>query len=207
MEWKSKKAILFDLGGVLLNLDYQRTEDAFVQLGLTDFNAMYSQLAQTDLFNRFEIGDISAFHFVNRLLDQLPAGTTANQVVHAWNAMILDFPKERMEWLRSLGAQKPIYLFSNTNELHIDVVRRRLHESTGSAALETYFNGVYFSSEVGRRKPNPETFQWFLDQHQFTPEEVLFIDDSLQHIEGASSIGIEARLLKPGEEVSSLFLD
>ena len=88
----SKEAIIFDLGGVLLNLDYDLTEKAFISLGMPNFGESYSQLQQVQLFDRYETGEISSFHFVNRLLDLLPPGTTANQVVHAWDAMILDFP-------------------------------------------------------------------------------------------------------------------
>src|SRR5688572_2415866 len=93
------EAVIFDLGGVIINLDYNRTSAAFKELGLTDFDATYSQLQQAELFDRFETGHISSFHFINRLLDRLPKGNNGNRVVHAWNAMIGDFPKERMEWL------------------------------------------------------------------------------------------------------------
>lgn len=206
MEWKTKKAILFDLGGVLLNLDYQRTEDAFIALGLVDFRERYSQLAQTDLFDRFEVGNISAFHFVNRLLDLLPSGTNANQVVHAWNAMILDFPADRLAWLKELGEQYDIYLLSNTNELHIPAVRRSLEQAVGHQNLEVYFKGTYFSSEIKRRKPDVSTFQWFAEKHGLLPEDVLFIDDSPQHVEGARAAGMDAILLAKGKEVKDLFL-
>lgn len=205
MEWKSKKAILFDLGGVLLNLDYQLTENAFVELGLTDFRERYSQLAQTDLFDRFETGQISAFHFVNRLLDLLPSGVNANQVVHAWNAMILDFPAARLNWLKELGEKHDLYLLSNTNELHIPAVRRSLEKAVGHQRLEDYFRGTYFSSEIRRRKPDVTTFQWFLDQNGLQASEVLFIDDSPQHVDGATAAGIESMLLGKGRDVQELF--
>lgn len=205
MEWKTKKAILFDLGGVLINLDYQQTEDAFIALGLTDFRERYSQLAQTDLFDRFETGQISAFHFVNRLLDMLPSGINANQVVHAWNAMILDFPAERLKWLESLKDSHALYLLSNTNELHIPAVRRSLEKSVGHQQLEHYFHETYFSSEIKRRKPDVTTFEWFLDQTGLQASEVLFIDDSPQHIAGAKAAGIESVLLEKGRDVRELF--
>jgi glucose-1-phosphatase len=88
------KAIIFDLGGVILNLNYQLTEYAFIQLGMADFKTIYSQHNQKQLFDDFETGKVSQFHFINRMLDLLPKGCNGNQVVHAWNAMILDFPTE-----------------------------------------------------------------------------------------------------------------
>lgn len=203
---KSKyEAVIFDLGGVLINLDYQRTEDAFVQLGAANFREMYSQLNQTDLFDRFETGKVSPFHFVNRLLDVLPAGTNANQVVHAWNAMILDFPLERMQWLEEFGKHNRIFLLSNTNELHVTAVRHSLTKSVGHGNLENYFEKTYFSCDMGSRKPDAACFEQVIRENGLNPETTLFIDDSPQHVEGAKQTGLNAILLGKGEEVRSVF--
>lgn len=200
----SKEAIIFDLGGVLLNLDYKLTEDAFISLGMTDFPRVYSQLAQTDLFDRFERGEVSAFHFVNQLLDQLPSGTTANQVVHAWNKMILDFPLNRLNWLENLASSYRLFLLSNTNDLHIDAVRRALEKAVGHTDLERYFEKVYFSSAIGMRKPTSEIFEFICRENNLIPAHTLFIDDSPQHVEGARSTGLNAILLEKNQEVSQL---
>ncbi len=199
------EAIIFDLGGVLINLDYQLTSKAFIDLGLTDFDATYSQLQQTDLFDRFETGAISSFHFINRLLDQLPQGTSGNKVVHAWNAMILDFPEERLLWLLKMKQCYRIFLLSNTNTLHMEAVRRSLERTIGHQRLEDYFEQVYLSCEMGLRKPNPEIFSRVCDEQGLNPATTVFIDDSPQHVEGAASIGLQALHLKPGEAVQSLF--
>jgi len=201
----SKEAIIFDLGGVLLNLDYDLTEKAFISLGMTNFGESYSQLQQTHLFDRYEIGEISSFHFVNRLLDLLPPGTTANQVVHAWNAMILDFPVERLHFLEELSKKHRLFLLSNTNDLHIDAVRRALEKTVGHKNLEQYFEKTYFSSAIGMRKPDSKIFEFVCSENKLDPAKTVFIDDSPQHIEGAKSAGIEAFLLEKNQEVSSLF--
>ncbi len=201
----SKEAIIFDLGGVLLNLNYDLTEKAFISLGMTNFGESYSQLQQVNLFDRYEIGEISSFHFVNRLLDLLPPGTTANQVVHAWNAMILDFPVERLQFLEELSKKYRLFLLSNTNDLHIDAVRRALEKAVGHKNLEQYFEKTYFSSAIGMRKPNTEIFEFVCSENNLDPAKTIFIDDSPQHIEGAKSVGIEAFLLGKNQEVSSLF--
>lgn len=197
-------AVIFDLGGVLLNLDYNRTAEAFKALGMTDFDLVYSQLKQTDLFDRFETGAISGFHFVNRLLDQLPMGTNANQVVHAWNAMILNFPKERMNWLREFSKENRIFLLSNTNSLHLEKVKRALKETTGSDDLESYFEKAYYSHELKMRKPNPEIFLKVCENHGLNPDRTLFIDDTLQHIAGAKAVGLQTIHLEPGMEIQSV---
>lgn len=199
------EAIIFDLGGVLINLDYRLTSKAFIDLGLTDFDATYSQLQQTDLFDRFETGAISSFHFINRLLDQLPQGTSGNKVVHAWNAMILDFPVERLEWLLKLKQQKRIFLLSNTNTLHMEKVRRSLESAVGHQRLEDYFECVYLSCEMGLRKPDAAIFSRVCEEQGLNPVTTVFIDDSPQHVEGAATIGLQAIHLKPGETVQSLF--
>ena len=202
----SKEAIIFDLGGVLLNLDYNLTEEAFVSLGMSNFPSVYSQLAQTDLFDRFERGEVSSFHFVNQLLDQLPSGTSANQVVHAWNKMILDFPLARMNWLERLGDTYRLFLLSNTNDLHIDAVRRSLEKTVRHTDLERYFERVYFSSAIGMRKPTKEIFDFVCQQNQLNPTHTIFIDDSPQHVEGAKLAGLNAILLEKNQEVSELSL-
>lgn len=199
------EAIIFDLGGVLINLDYQLTSKAFIDLGLTDFDATYSQLQQTDLFDRFETGAISSFHFINRLLDQLPQGTSGNTVVHAWNAMILDFPEDRLTWLLEIKKRFRIFLLSNTNTLHMEKVRRSLESAVGHQRLEDYFETVYLSCEMGMRKPDPAIFSRVCQEQGLNPAKTVFIDDSPQHVEGAATIGLQAIHLKPGESVQSLF--
>lgn len=200
----SKEAIIFDLGGVLLNLDYDLTEKAFISLGMTNFGESYSQLQQVNLFDRYEIGEISSFHFVNRLLDLLPPGTTANQVVHAWDAMILDFPSKRLELLEKLSTKYRLFLLSNTNDLHIDAVRRSLEKTVGHQNLEQYFEKTYFSSAIGMRKPNKEIFEFVCSENNLDRTKTIFIDDSPQHVEGAKFAGIEAVLLEKNQEVFEL---
>ena len=117
-------AVILDLGGVIINLDYNKTIRAFEALGMSDFKTVYSQAAQTNLFNDFETGKVSAQHFINSLLPHLKQGTSPNKVVHAWTAMILDVPQKKLELLETLKKRLPIFLLSNTNELHIPAVRR-----------------------------------------------------------------------------------
>ena len=198
------EAIIFDLGGVILNIDYPRTADAFKALGLENFDEVYSQLCQTELFDRFERGEISTFHFINRVLDQLPGGCNGNQVVHAWNAMILDFPSERLALLLDLKQRYRTFLLSNTNDIHMEAVRRALERASGHRRLEDYFERVYLSCEMGLRKPDPNIFLQVCTEQRLSPATTLFIDDSPQHVEGARAAGLQAVHLQPGMEVSGL---
>jgi len=182
------KAILFDLGGVLINLNYQKTVQAFRDLGIENFEELYSQAQQNNLFDDFETGKISSFHFINRLLDLLPAGCNPNQVVSAWNAMILDFPLNRLDLLEKLGNDYKLFLLSNTNDLHLEKVRRELKKTT-EKTLESFFEKTFLSQEIKLRKPEPEVFLEVAKQIQLNPNEILFIDDSIQHINSAKNLG------------------
>lgn len=196
-------AVIFDFGGVIINIDYQATIDAFMKMGIPNFEEIYSQAAQSDLFDAIETGRISAQHFINGLLDILPKGISPNSVVHAWNAMILDIPPHRIEFLELLREKKPIYLLSNTNEIHIIKALREWSKSS-EKSIHDVFNHVYLSNEMNMRKPDAEIFVRVCEEQGLTPERTLFIDDSIQHIAGAASIGLQTYHLQQGEEIQDV---
>ncbi|GAB5416782.1 MAG: HAD family phosphatase [Crocinitomicaceae bacterium] len=197
------KHIIFDFGGVIINIDYKATIKAFQELGISDFDAMYSQAAQSDLFDAIETGRISPQHFINGLLDYLPKAVTPNQAVHAWNAMILDIPKERIAFLLELKKTHSIYLLSNTNSIHIDKALRAWN-ATSEIGINDTFDHVYLSHEMGMRKPNTEIFEHVCQAQDILPSETLFIDDSIQHIEGARMAGLHAHHLTEGQSIQSV---
>lgn len=201
---KGFTAIIFDLGGVILNIDYHLTKEAFEKLGIEDFDVIYSQAKQTDIFDKLETGKISAQHFINKMLDFLPAGTSPNAVVKAWNAMLLDLPKVRLDLLSSLKQKYTTLLLSNTNEIHVDAFHAIIQQQHGLKNLENFFDTAYYSNELGRRKPDVDTFTHLCEIHQLNPSSTLFIDDSIQHIEGAKKAGLLAYHLKPGECIEDL---
>lgn len=198
-------AVIFDFGGVLIDVDYTKTIRAFEELGISNFESLYSKAQQSDLFNLFETGTISAQRFINELLTYLPPGTSPNQVVQAWNAMIGEVPASGIALLEELRAtNKHVFLLSNTNELHIPVAYRKW-SAVSDKTPEELFNKVYLSHQLGMRKPNPEIFRKVCALHQLTPERTLFIDDSIQHIEGARKIGLQTHHLLSMEELPSVF--
>jgi glucose-1-phosphatase len=205
IDFENYDAIIFDLGGVILNIDYQLTINEFKKLGISNFEVMYSQANQSGLFDLFETGKISTQSFINQLLPFLPKGTRANQVVDAWNKMIIDFPIENLTLLDEVKKRKPIYLLSNTNEIHIQNFNRKLFQQTSQKDLKPYFNDVFYSNEIGMRKPNEETFEFVLKKMDKKASEVLFIDDSIQHIEGAVKVGITSLHLTNELSITNLF--
>jgi len=202
---QSYQAIIFDLGGVLLNIDYQSSKLAFEALGVDDFDLHFSQLSQSHLFDRFETGKISAANFRDEIKKESQIECSDMQIDDAWNAMLLDFPIHRIELLEELARNVPLYLFSNTNEIHISIFKERLKRLGLKKRFESAFKHLYYSYELGLRKPHPEGFNYILTENKLTPSKTLFIDDSPQHIEGAKKTGLQSYLLPPDQDILSLF--
>lgn len=186
------KNIIFDLGGVILDIDYQKTVDAFVALGFKDFDKHYTQAQQSGLFDAFEIGSMKPDEFIRSIKSFLPDDVSDEDVVHAWNALLLDWKPERIAFLEELASRYNLFLFSNTNAIHKAFFDRTFVEQLGKKSLDSYFVKAYYSHVFGRRKPHPESFSALLDENCLIPSETLFIDDSIQHVHGAKEAGIHA---------------
>lgn len=198
------KNIIFDLGGVIIDIDYQATTKAFEKLGIDDFNTRYSQLNQTALFDDFEKGIISSQHFINKLMDIVPKGVTPNQIVSAWNAMLGKIPAQKIQLLNHVRSTHRIFMLSNTNALHLPVVNKFWRDIT-PLEMRDLFEQVYLSFEIGMRKPDKEIFEWVCKENNLNPENTLFIDDSPQHIEGAKSAGLKTHFYENEQEFYALF--
>jgi FMN phosphatase YigB (HAD superfamily) len=199
------RAIVFDLGGVIINLNYQATADAFKRLGLTDFDAIYSQAKQDGIFDDFETGKSTPAEFRKRLRTWLGNEISDTQIDMAWNAMLLDIPAERIALLRELKKHYRVFLLSNTNEIHLNTVFRIMQETHGLPDFSSLLEKQYFSSRINMRKPDPDIFRFVLKENNLSASEVFFIDDSIQHIEGARSLGIDSHHLQPGEKLQHVF--
>jgi len=204
MSTKSTKAIIFDLGGVIINIDYNRTANAFQNMGLQNFNTMFSQAQQSHLFDRLETGDIAPQAFRDEVRKLANAQWTDIEIDNAWNAMLLDIPSQRIDFLRDIARQHPIYLLSNTNIIHLECFSAYVNNTYGLARLDPLFTKAYYSHEIRQRKPHVETFEWVLQDANLDPANTLFFDDSPQHLEGATAAGIEAHLVPKGAEIAEL---
>src|SRR5690554_4222831 len=197
------KNIIFDLGGVILNVDYDLSVKKFEELGLADFQELYAQSGQSKLFDDLEIGAIKGDEFIKKIKTKINRQVADEKIKAAWNAMILDYPIERLALLKHLKSKYNTFLLSNTNEIHEQYFIDILSSTTSENSLDPYFNKVYFSHKIGLRKPNPEVFNYILQENNFIAEETLFIDDSFQHIEAAKKLGINAVLLRKGQTIES----
>jgi HAD superfamily hydrolase (TIGR01509 family) len=199
------KNIIFDLGGVILNLDFTRTEKAFAELGLTDFDSIYSKSKQQAVFDVFEKGEMSASQFRNEMRKYLNENISDKQIDTAWNAMLLDLPKARLNLLAKLKKDHSLFLLSNTNEIHYNSFTSYFAKEHQMKDLSHIFIKEYFSHQIGKRKPDAEIFEYVLNENALDPTQTLFIDDSIQHIEGAKKCGVNGLWLEKGGTILELF--
>lgn len=182
--------IIFDLGGVILDLDQGKTLRAFARKGLDleDVNEA------SPIFNDFETGKITAPDFRQGIKSLFKGNITDTEIDEAWNAMLLDTYEERFRIIEGLRKQFRIYLLSNTNSIHIDFVRDYLNKHFSLERWDNLFDKQYLSYEIGLRKPNKNIYEYVLNDIQKQPQECLFIDDSFANIKGAESAGIQTLL-------------
>ncbi|MBC7449070.1 MAG: HAD family phosphatase [Hymenobacteraceae bacterium] len=201
--------LIFDLGGVLINLDYAAPIAAFAALSGSSEPLAFTQQGQAPLFDALETGQLpdANFRAALRRTYALPAKATDTALDAAWNAILRDFPAERLDLLRALrGAGYGLYLLSNTNALHRAAFDDTLRRDYGlSDGLLPFFDAVYYSHEVGLRKPDPAIFRRVLTDHALAPGRTLFIDDSPQHVAAARTVGLDALWLEPSQTITAEF--
>jgi putative hydrolase of the HAD superfamily len=185
------KNIIFDLGGVFMNLDYQKMEQAFIDLGIANFSELFTQHHSSPLFEDLETGKITNEHFYQQLRKISGVDVSNEAIRDAWNAILLDFPKERIDWLNEIKKKYNIYLFSNTNQIHYDAFIETFRKQTGIENFNQYFIKAYYSHELGLRKPYVDSYQKIIGEQKLTAAETLFIDDTLKNIEGAQQAGLQ----------------
>ena len=199
------EAIIFDLGAVILNIDYHLAVKYFSTLGLNNFDNLFAKANQSQLFNDFEKGLISSAQFRDGLRDAAQIQLSDTAIDNAWNSMLLDLPLARFELLLKLKNDYPLYLLSNTNQIHIAAFTKYFDGLLGVNQFESAFEKVYYSSVIHLRKPDAEIFEFVLNQNNLNPATTLFIDDSPQHIKGALNCGLLAFHLNDSMDITQLF--
>lgn len=184
------KNIIFDLGGIILNIDFNRASIAFNKLGINDFSSLYSQAIQSNLFINLELGILNEDDFCEEIRLLCGLNLTNNEIISAWNELILDFPPARLQLIHELKYNYRCFLLSNTNKIHYDYYQSNLRHNHNINGLESLFEKAYFSHEINLRKPNIDSYEFVLKENKLNAEETLFIDDSIQNIEAAKQINI-----------------
>lgn len=199
--------IIFDLGGVILNIDPFQTVSEMKKLGIGNFDAVYAHLRHTRTLDKLEKGLITQRDFIDDIVRQSDQRLTDEQVLKAWNALLLDFPGERIRLLQSLkeSHRYRTYLLSNTNAIHYQVYTRMLEEQFSIRGLESLFERAYFSHELHMRKPDREIFEYVIHDSGVDPQRTLFIDDAEANVQAARQVGLHAYHLNGQATINDLF--
>ena len=199
------KNIIFDLGKVLLNLDFNASIVAFQKLGLKTDVLDNKQAYSDPVFYELEVGKVTPEEFCNRIRKVLNnPNATDLQIEDAWFAMILDIPANRVKVVQELSKNYNVYLFSNTNKIHIDRLHRAFKAEHG-IDFPSLFVKDYYSHEIHERKPDLSSYKKVIELSGINPEESIFIDDLEKNIIGAQQSGLKTFWLKEGMELTTVF--
>ena len=185
--------IIFDFGDIFINLDKQATINGLEDLGLSSWNEDLDQLNIS-----FEKGLISRDDFLLGIQKQIP-NATIDDILMAWNAVLLDFPLYRLEFLQLLSKKFRLFLLSNTDAIHINHFEQREGASFYGDFYQC-FEKVYFSYEMGMRKPDAEIYTTLINRHELAPKRTLFVDDKKENTDAAKALGLHVWNLQVGKE-------
>jgi len=197
-------SIIFDLGGVLINLDPERTRQSFIKLGTPHFDQLFTVYKSTQLFEDLETGHVDSDTFIKTLQKETVKGTSEQDIIDAWNAMLLDFRLESLDFVKQLKAQYPTFLFSNTNIIHQKSFQQTIKETTPYSSVDELFHKAYYSHEIGLRKPVVDAYRYIITEKKLDAGQTLFIDDNKDNIQGAKEAGLQTLHLLPGERVEKV---
>lgn len=183
---KKISVIILDLGGVILNLDQEKTFNNFQNLGL-NISKINDEFT---FFNDFEKGDISQIEFRQCLKNIINKSVDDKKIDEAWNSMLLDIPLERIEIIKFLKSKYEMYLLSNTNEIHINYFENYFASTFKNEKWENLFNEIFYSHIIGLRKPNVNIYEYVLNEIGKTAKECIFIDDNKINLQGAQKVGM-----------------
>jgi putative hydrolase of the HAD superfamily len=200
------EAIIFDLGGVILDIDYNLTRSAFEKLGVRNFHEMYSQSSADQLFRNLETGKISEENFCNEINKCTGLQLSPAEIVRAWCAMLLNFREESLAFLDELKSKYKLFLLSNTNHIHIPVFNKIYNSRKREKPFNGFFEKAYYSCEIGLRKPDAACYDWVLKEEKLVPAKTIFVDDSVQNIDAAKLAGMQTILLETGKTIEDLDL-
>ncbi|MGK6352897.1 HAD family hydrolase [Parapedobacter sp. DT-150] len=199
------KNIILDYGNVLFDIDFSVLRQSFIELGIADVDQFYGHRAQHTLFDAFDKGIMTASQFRDEIRKATGnTGLSDKAIDDAWNSLLIGVRPGHHELLLELKSRYRTFLLSNNNELHYQWIMAYLNREFGLNDNSTFFEKDYYSHLLGMRKPDADIFQFVLDTHGLDPSQTLFVDDSPQHIETASKLGLHAHLLKPGDTLPAL---
>ena len=201
---KNIKNIVFDLGGVLIDLDFKSAINGLQKAGFTNVKEQLQAFDNEGIFQKFELGEISADEFRASIRENSNVSLTDEEVDSLWNLMLLEIPREKLELILDLRSKYMVYLLSNTNSIHWDYVCKNAFNYRGFR-MDDYFEETFLSYEMHLAKPDKAIFEKILNDANLLPEETLFIDDLEANCKAAEEVGIHAHHYHIGDDLSKIF--
>jgi len=183
--------ILFDLGGVILDIDVNATKKLFYELGLPSMFLQYPENMVTDIFFRYETGRLDSDGFRNEVRRISGLEISDDDIDRAWKAMLVGIPEERGVLLDKLKERYSLYMLSNTCPLHVPVFEQMYMDGAG-VSMHTVFTKIYYSFEIGYHKPDIEAWEYVIKDSGIVPGETLFLDDNIHNIKVSQELGFRA---------------
>jgi len=202
---KNINTIIFDIGNVLIDIDYEVMVAEFSKIANVDFHQIVTYTHQDRIFDQYEKGQISSVQFRDALRKYLKPAVTDEEIDTAWNSILIHYPAEKFELLKELRGQYQLLALSNINELHAAAIDVQVRKQFGAADMSSYFDHAFYSHEMGSRKPEKEIYQRVLDEKCLEPSHTLFIDDKLENVNAAAALGIKIHHLTDRDALLDLF--
>jgi putative hydrolase of the HAD superfamily len=196
------KNLIFDLGNVLYDIDFTKMYAAFNELGIPNFENHFTLNKSDQIFFDLELGLISEQQFCEGFNSLYNLSLTNQQIIAAWNALLVGYRPQSIEWVKANNNNYNTFLYSNTNQIHYDHFIPQFEQEMGGN-FEKLFKTPYFSHKMGQRKPDPASFKHILEKEGLVAEETIFIDDNEPNIIAGASVGLQVLYLQPGMRVEN----
>ncbi|MBQ4421333.1 MAG: HAD family phosphatase [Bacteroidales bacterium] len=200
------KNLILDMGGVILDVDYKKIFLEFVKYDCNDMQSFFTQQKQIPLVDDFEKGLITPAVFREEVRKLIGKNLEDRVLDDIWNSMVLGVRKEDVELIKVLRKKyDKVFLFSNTNEIHVEYVKAMFFGVMSYDVFDTLFDKVYFSNEIHLRKPDEESFEFVVEDAGVEKEATMFIDDTEKNILGAERVGLKTYLLDNNQTITQIF--
>lgn len=194
------KNIVFDLGGVLIELDHTQAVRRFKEIGVEDAEELLDPYEQKGIFLEVENGAITVEEYCQKLREHTGKELSYEEIKYAWLGFIVDVPQYKLDYLLKLRKQYNVYLLSNTNPIIQDGWARTKAFSSAGCPIGDYFDKMYTSYEVGVTKPDRKIFDFMIKDSGLVPSETLFVDDAKSNVEVGRSLGFQTYQPENGED-------
>lgn len=194
------EVVVFDLGNVIIPVDFEKTVQSFISLGGKKASELYHYAGQTHLFEELERGEVSREEFLDRVRPELNYASDT-EIVEAWNAMLFHIDHSIFEYLNKLRPRFKTYVLSNINTYHAEWVDQAMRSALSEQDISQYFDHVFYSHEIGHRKPEYGAWQTIIEQEGVDPKKTLFIDDKDENIKAAKALGFHGLQWNPSSDI------